>query len=131
MNQGYGEMLFGDVINDFFEMPVYRLYGLLKTDVYQKGDNYVLEMDVAGFEKKDIKIDFNNGNLTVIAKKDSIIDNQDYLRRERFYGEVKRSYYVGDIDQSLIQANVENGLLKLVFPKSKSEEETKTKIDIR
>lgn len=131
MNQGYRELLFGDVISDFFEMPIHRLYGLMKTDVYQTDDYYILEMDVPGFEKKDINIDFSNGNLTVTAKKESIIDDKDYLRRERFYGEVKRSYYVGEVDQSLIKASFENGILKLVFPRNKSEANSKTAIDIK
>ena len=40
-----------------------------------------------------------------------------YVRRERFYGEVKRSFYIGEKKESDIKANYENGILTISFPK--------------
>ena len=131
MNQGHREILFGDAYNDYFEVPVYKMYGMLKADVYEEDSNYILEMDIAGFNKEDVMIDYNNGYLTVHAKKENLVDDKNFIRRELFYGEMKRSYYVGEIDESLIKANFENGMLRLVFPKKEKEEEPKKIINIQ
>lgn len=130
MNQVPREMLFGDIFNDLFEVPLYRMYGTMKTDVYDQGDHYVMETDMPGFKKEDVTIDYNNGYLTVSAKKEKVVEDKNFVRRERYYGELKRSYYVGEIDESLIKANFEDGILKLVVPKSNKELQSKKIIDI-
>ena len=78
-----------------------------------------------GFKKEDVTIDYNNGYLTVSAKKEKVVEDKNFVRRERYYGELKRSYYVGEIDESLIKANFEDGILKLVVPKSNKELQSK------
>ncbi len=131
MNQGSREMLFRDASNDLFEVPAFKMYGAMKTDVYQTENNYILEMDMPGFKKEDVAIDYNNGYLTVTASKTNEVEDTNYIRRERFYGELKRSYFVGEIDESSIKANFDNGILRLVFPKSDKEIQSKKVIDIQ
>ncbi len=48
------------------------------------------------------------------------------IRQERFYGEMSRSFYVGDnIDENSINASFENGILKLVVPKKEIKDNKK------
>ena len=104
----------------------------MQCDIYEKDNNINIEMDIPGFNKEDINIEINKGNLVVTAEKNEE-ENEDkkYLRRERkFYGKYQRSFYLGEIDEENIEASFENGILKISIPK-KTEEETKKLIAIK
>jgi HSP20 family protein len=104
----------------------------MQCDIYEKDNNINIEMDIPGFNKEDINIEINKGNLVVTAEKNEE-ENEDkkYLRRERkFYGKYQRSFYLGEIDEENIEASFENGILKISVPK-KTEEETKKLIEIK
>ena len=105
----------------------------MKTDIQEKDNNYVLDMDLPGYEKEDIKAQLKDGYLTITAQKNTSNDDKDekgnYIRRERYCGKCSRSFYVGDgIKEEDIKANFKNGILQLTFPKEvarKEDEETK------
>lgn len=104
----------------------------MQCDIYEKDNNINIEMDIPGFNKEDINIEINKGNIVVTAEKNEE-ENEDkkYLRRERkFYGKYQRSFYLGEIDEENIEASFENGILKISIPK-KTEEETKKLIEIK
>ena len=104
----------------------------MQCNIYEKDNNINIEMDIPGFNKEDINIEINKGNLVVTAEKNEE-ENEDkkYLRRERkFYGKYQRSFYLGEIDEENIEASFENGILKISIPK-KTEEETKKLIEIK
>ena len=98
----------------------------MKCDVFELGDNYHIEMDIPGFDKKDVTIEVKNNYLTVTAEKnyDNEDNNKNYIRRERSYGKYERSFYLGDLDEENIEAEFKDGMLKIVIPKI---EETKNK----
>ena len=68
-------------------------------------------------KKEDIIINYENGYLTIKATKTVSLKVEAYIRRERFYGEVKRSFYIGEKKESDIKANYESGILTITFPK--------------
>ena len=122
---------FREIFDDLFDMPIMRSGDIMRSDIYEEDDNYVVEMDIPGFNKEDLLVDYNNGYLNIIAKKETEQEkNKNYIRRERYYGEYKRSFYVGDIDESLIKANFEDGILKVIFPKKQLEDNSKKVIEI-
>ena len=94
----------------------------MKCDVYEKNGNYNIEMDIPGYDKKDIKIECEDGLLTITAEKSSEANDEDkdkkYIRRERVYGKVSRSFSFSDIDDEAIKAEFKDGILKVVVPKS-------------
>lgn len=104
----------------------------MQCDIYEKDNNINIEMDIPGFNKEDINIEINKGNLVVTAEKnEEENEGKKYLRRERkFYGKYQRSFYLGEIDEENIEASFENGILKISIPK-KTEEETKKLIEIK
>lgn len=118
-------------LDDFFDDLEPRTYGNMKCDIYEKENNYVIEMDIPGFDKKDIDIDFDNGYLTISASKENSVDEEDknYIRKERSYGKYQRQFYMGDIEEEQIKAEFNNGILKVIAPK-KEEIITKKKIEI-
>ena len=108
----------------------------MKTDVKEKDGNYTLEIDIPGYDKEDIKIELEDGYLTVRAAKEESKDEEDkkshYIHKERFYGQCSRSYYVGDnVKEEDVKASFKNGILSLTFPKEDAKKvETKKYIQI-
>ncbi len=117
------------LLDDFVRFPErdfrrsnYQAASLMQTDVEEKDDKYILSMDLAGYRKEDVKAELKDGNLIIQATKESTNEDKDengkYLRRERFYGNCKRSFYVGkDVKQEDISAKFEDGVLTLSIPK--------------
>lgn len=117
-----------DLFDDFFKDPFFATsFGrqdssLMKTDIQDDGANYQLEVELPGFAKEDIHAELTNGYLTISAERSSDNDQKaqdgSYIRRERYYGSCKRSFYVGEhVQQEDIKASFENGILRLAVPK--------------
>lgn len=124
-----------DLFDDFFREDDFftrKQSSLMKTDIKELNDKYVIEVDLPGCEKENIDLSLENGYLKIAAKvvkESSDGDNEKYLRQERFYGECSRSFYVGDdITQNDIEAEFKNGILKIGVPKiDKVESEPESK----
>ena len=103
----------------------------MKCDIYEKDGDYHIDIDIPGFDKKDIKVECDNGYLTVTAKKDEEVEDKtkNYIRRERSYGKYQRSFYIGDMDSNEIRAKFKHGMLKIIVPKVETKE-TKRHIEI-
>ena len=111
-----------DIFDDVFSDPFFtqKENKLMKTDVKEKDGNYILEIDIPGYDKDDIQIEFNDGYITVTATKNEEKEDKHakYLKRERFSGGCSRSYYAGEnLKEEDIKANFKNGILTIVFPK--------------
>ena len=109
-----------------------------KTDIQEDGDNFVLEADLPGFKKEDIKLDLENGYLTISAQRSEELDQNNeesrYIRQERAVGSCARSFYVGkELEPTDIAAKFENGILSLHLPKAeaKKQEPKPTMIEIQ
>ena len=127
--------LFDEMFNDpFFTRGENKL---MKTDIKEKGDKYLLEVDLPGYEKENIKIEIDDGYLTVHASMNKNVDESDkdskYVHKERYIGECSRSFYVGEeINEEDIKASFKNGTLKIELPKKEQKklEDSKKYIDI-
>ncbi len=121
---------FDNMFDDFMPTTVDKM----KCDIYEKDGKYHIEVDLPGFEKKDISVLVKDGYLTIKAERKSEVDDSDeernYIRRERVYGSFERSFSLGDLDQNNIDASFNNGTLTVVVPK-KEETEQKTFIEIK
>ena len=99
----------------------------MNCDIYEKDGMYHLEMDLPGFKKDEIKIECHKGTITIRAKKvfnKEEHDGKKFLRRERRFNNVERSFYLGDIDDEKINASYNDGTLKIVVP-TKAESQKK------
>ena len=114
-----------DFFRDDFFSGKDKNYNLMKTDIKETDKSYILDIDLPGYAKEDIKIDVTNGYLTINAKTNKEVnegDKHNYVRRERFTGEVSRSFYVGeDVETDKITASFKNGILSLEVPKADPE----------
>ena len=109
---------------------------LMKTDVHEKDGKYIMDIDLPGYKKDDVKISLYNGNLTISAEKNESNEEKDakgnLIRQERYSGSCSRSFYVGDsIRDNEIQASFKDGILTITVPTEAHKEETEKKyIDI-
>ena len=121
--------------DDFFREPIRHEHNgeILKTDVIENEKNYELITDIPGLKKEDVKLDYENGYLTITAQKNSKEEdkNKKYVRKERHYFKATRSFYVGDIKETDITAKVENGELHITVPKEEQKVITKKSIEIQ
>lgn len=121
---------FDDDFDNYFLTP--RRKSELKCDIYEKDNNYYIEMDAPGYERKDIDIELKDGYLTIKAIKstEENEENKNYIRRERSYGEYQRTFALGDVDDESIEAKFDKGTLLITIPK-KEKIENKKSIEIK
>lgn len=125
-------MLFGnrafDLFDEMFRDPFFgRTYDnadtqIMKTDVQENDQAYVIDMELPGYAKEDVKAELKDGYLTITASKNQNNDQKDengrYIRRERYTGTCKRTFYVGEsVSQEDIKAGFKDGILRLAIPK--------------
>ncbi|MBR2304124.1 MAG: Hsp20/alpha crystallin family protein [Ruminococcus sp.] len=108
---------FHDFEDDFFNSPQLRSF---RTDIKDEGDKYLMEAELPGFEKEDIKLDITGNTLTLSAEHKSDTEDKkedNYIRRERSFGSYQRSFDLTGIDADRIEAEYKNGILELSLPK--------------
>ena len=107
-----------------------------KVDVKDLGSAYELTAELPGIKKENISLSYENSYLTikVANKEEKTVDDKEkqsekYLRRERYYGEMQRSFYIDDIDEANVKAAYKDGILTVTLPKA-VKKETATAINI-
>ena len=109
---------------------------MMRTDVKEIGNDYLLEIEMPGYDKDEIHAELEKGYLTISGVHTEKIDEEEkcgqYIRRERYYGKCSRSFYIGEnLTQEDVKAKYENGILSIAFPKDKKPEvEEKRRISI-
>ncbi|MBQ3756547.1 MAG: Hsp20/alpha crystallin family protein [Oscillospiraceae bacterium] len=103
----------------FFGGNTHATLTSFRTDVTDTGDAFVLDAELPGFKKEDIKIDIENDCLTISAerKMDEEDKQKNFIKRERFYGSYSRSFDVSGVNVDGIEAEYSDGVLKLTMPK--------------
>ena len=98
----------------------------MKTDVKETDEGYEVDVDLPGFRKEEIKLNLENGYLTIATEK-ALEKKQEnrkgkVLRQERYSGTMQRSFYVGEaVTEEDIKAKYENGVLSLMIPKKEQQ----------
>lgn len=118
-----------DLLDDLFKDPFFTNHEnrVMKTDIKENENNYSIVVDLPGYEKENIKIVVEDGYLTIHASmcnEDKDDENGKFVRRERYFGECSRSFYVGDaVETEDVKATFKNGTLKLEIPKKEEKKE--------
>ena len=110
--------------DDLFEEPIFKNNNatVMKTDVKEQDGRYMIDIDLPGYNKEDIKAQLKDGYLTITASTSRSVDEKDsagsYIHRERYTGQCSRSFYVGEnVRDEDIKAGYKDGVLSLVVPK--------------
>jgi HSP20 family protein len=89
-------------------------------DVTEENDAYTVSTELPGMKKDDIKIQFENGLLTISGEKHVSVDKKEsnYHRMERRYGSFYRAVSLpSGVDVSNATADYQNGVLEVRLPK--------------
>ena len=103
----------------------------VRSDIKETDTSYVVEAELPGFKKEDIKLDMTDGILTITAETSSEKEEENkdnYVHKERYCGRMMRQYAFKDVDADAITAKYNNGILEVELPKK---EPTKTKNEIK
>ncbi|MDF2883329.1 MAG: heat shock protein Hsp20 [Clostridiaceae bacterium] len=126
MNNFFGDDFLASV--DFMGMS-----NGFRVDLKENENSYMVEADLPGVNKDSINVEYKNNYLAISTKReDNFEDKKDnYLRRERRYGEFKRCFYIDNVDEEKIEASFKDGVLKINLPKSQSGVIKSRKINIQ
>jgi Molecular chaperone (small heat shock protein) len=119
--------------DDFFGEDLLPVkFGSFKTDITENDKEYVIEADLPGFAKEAIQLEMTDNRLTISAKKDDAVEeNKDnYIRKERYVGEVSRTFIVDDVKEEDIKAEFKDGVVKVILPKKEPAANRIRKIDL-
>ncbi len=122
-----------DFFRPFFfggtEMPT-----AFRVDVKDEGESYVMEAELPGVKRENIKIDVDDGVLTISAEwKNADKENKsgDYIISERRAGRVQRSFSLDNVVEDKITADYADGVLKLALPKREEVRRTPRRIELK
>lgn len=109
--------------------PVIQGHDLLKVDVKESPEKYVIHADVPGVARENIQINFDKGTLSIEVaerKENEVKEGEKVVRSERYFSSKYRAFNLGDsIDESAIEASYKDGVLELILPKKESAKITK------
>ena len=100
------------------EMEPKKLNKMMRCDIYEENNMYHIVVDVPGFKKEDIHIEYEKGYLKIVAThKEDEKDHKKYMRRERIAtSRCERSFYLGEgLNEEEIKAEFKNGILSGVY----------------
>jgi HSP20 family protein len=121
----YFESFFGDTLS-----PADRIFRSMETrlpsvDVRETEKAYVMEMELPGYDEKNIEIRIDSGNLSIESRLDETKEEkqndkavESYLLRERRQSTFKRSFKLPEnADSESVSASFKNGILSLEIGK--------------
>ena len=133
----FGSNFVDDVFDDFFGssfVPTTRsgVAASMKADITETDKGYRIDMDLPGYAKDDVQAELKDGYMTITAEHNTQNEEKNtegkVIRRERYQGICRRSFYVGDeVTEQDIKAKFKDGVLTLEVPKKEKKPEVETK----
>ena len=104
---------------------------VMKTDIKETDDAYIVEAEMPGVEKDKVGIICREGVLTISVKTshEKTEEKDNYVRKERMTGEMSRSFALRDINEEDISAKLDNGVLSVKLPKRAAAQEKHIEIE--
>jgi len=102
------------------------------TNVMEEEDYYLIEMAIPGFSKEEVSVKVEEGYIKISGQKETGKTDKKYLRKEFGFSKLERSFKLSDmVNQKNISAEVKDGILNVILPKIKKEEQTVQNIEIK
>ncbi len=111
--------LFDEFFTPFNYTKKYSCF--MSTDISVRKGNYEIDIDIPGYNKDDLKVQLQDGYLTVMVEADKSTTKCDkeeceWIQRERQNGKYSRTFYLGVPNESKVEATYHNGVLTVVVP---------------
>jgi len=92
-----------------------------KMDMKETKNSFIITFNVAGMDKKDIKLTLSDKNILTLAGEKKTKESQkeqNFMRQEIFYGEFQRSIQLPqNVDPATLKTKYENGILQVTVNK--------------
>lgn len=134
----YENGIFDDLFGDFLSsLPSTSLYSSSdldispRVDISENDNSYLLEAELPGLKEDEIDVKIDNNILTIKGRKEKVSEekNKNYYLKERYSGSFQRSISLpSNIDEGGIDANFENGILRIEIPKKNQKNAQKIEI---
>ena len=101
-------------------------------DVAEDSERIHVKVEVPGMEEKDLKINYEDGLLTVSGERQfERREDRNYHRIERAYGSFVRTFSLPrSVDPAKIIANYRNGVLEIEIPKKEEAKPKQIQINV-
>ena len=125
--------IFEDFFNDSFFKGTFLPATEIRADIRENEKEYVVDIEIPGAKKEDIKLDLRDDVLTVSVDRNEEVNEEkgNYIRKERRYGSLSRRFYVENIKAEDVEAKYADGILTVTLPKEKENRNNTHKIDIQ
>ncbi len=101
------------------------------TDLYETEDAYVVESELPGFSRDDIRVSLEGGTLSISGRREESGDGRDYRRRERAAGRFERRFRLPrSVEAEDVEARMENGILRVRVPKAEEARSRKIEVEV-
>lgn len=123
---------FDDFFGDAF-VPTFFAEHPMKADIRETEKEYVIEAEIPGVKKEDIKLELRDDVLTLAVEhnEETSEEKDNYIRRERKYGSYSRSFRVGNVRNEGVTAKYNDGILSVTVPKAENEKPYANRIEIQ
>ena len=127
---------FYNMLDDFFSDSFFSPRSLrndtFKMDVKDLETSYVVEAELPGIKKEEVKLDYENDRLIISVESSQSVDEEkeNYVHRERRRTSLQRALLLKNIDVSRIDAKLEDGVLNITIPKME-EQSNKIQIEVK
>ncbi|MDD4188936.1 MAG: Hsp20/alpha crystallin family protein [Eubacteriales bacterium] len=126
------------ILEDFWDKDglfpaIFPETGTMRADIRENENEYVVEAELPGVKKEDIKLDIDDDTLTICAesKMEKKEEKDSYLRMERRYGSFSRTFSIENIKNEDVKAEYNDGILKVILPKNKKTATKKRTVEIK
>jgi HSP20 family protein len=100
-------------------------------DVYETEDEYVVELDLPGYDKKEVSIEVSDHALSITGEREKVTEEttKDFTLHERLEREFERRFVLpADVDTEHLRATFAKGVLEVHAPKLKKAKPKKVAI---
>ena len=100
-------------------------------DIKETEKEYMFIAELPGLRLEDVHVELSNDILSISGSREYTNEDKkdNYIRRERYYGEFKRSFKMDThVRPDAINANFKDGMLTVIVPKIESVKPTKIKV---
>jgi HSP20 family protein len=118
-----------------FGIDIQKMNSFPKCNIEDQPEKLIIEAEIPGLSKEDVKIIIKNNMLSIKGEKKKITEesNEDkkFILKELKHSSFMRSFKLNDnLDLDSIDASFENGILKINIPKKDPVKDTFTEIKI-
>ena len=104
-------------------------------DVYERDDQYIVQIEMPGVDAKDVEVTHVGSSLTIRGERPDPFASQEDVRRlrgeRRFGGFCRTIDLPGDIEGEKLSATCRCGLLEITIPKIASSRPRAVKIEVQ